>query len=183
MKDKKACKMHAPQEKKACKMHAPQDKKAGETPAPQPIRIIAWGNVGRRDDGSALLLAERLSARYADAPDVVVHEYHQLGPELVDDLDHCRLAVFVDAHAYQDGADVTVQRVVPAQTGGIDTHHCSPDVLLGLTAAMRLHVPKAWLVGIRGHEWDFGDTLSEATRRAMLEAEQRVIGLIDQARQ
>jgi hydrogenase maturation protease len=158
-------------EEKACKMHAPQ-----------PIRIIAWGNVGRRDDGSALVLAERLSARYADAPDVVIQEYHQLGPELVDDLHHCRLAVFVDAHAYEEGADVTVQKVVPAQTGAMDTHHCSPDVLLGLTAAMQLHVPDAWLIGIRGYEWDFGDTLSAPTQKAMLEAEQHVIQLVEQAR-
>jgi hydrogenase maturation protease len=148
----------------------------------EPIRIIAWGNVGRRDDGSALVLAERLATRYADAPDVVIQEYHQLGPELVDDLDHCRLAVFVDAHAHQDGAEVTVEKLAPARVGGLDTHHCPPDVLLGLTEAMRLRVPECWLIGIRGHEWDFGDTLSEPTQRAMLDAEQQVIRLIEQAR-
>ena len=145
----------------------------------QPIRIIAWGNIGRRDDGSALVLAERLAERYADVPDVVVQEYHQLGPELVDDLHHCRLAVFVDAHAHEDGADVTFDRLLPAQAGGLDTHHCPPDVLLGLTAAMHLNVPESWLVGIRGYDWDFGDTLSEQARRAMLEAEAKIVSLVD----
>lgn len=146
-----------------------------------PIRIIAWGNVGRCDDGSALVLAERLEARYAGKADVIVQQYHQLGPELVDDLNHCRLAIFVDAHAHKDGADVTVEKMVPAQSGGLDTHHCPPDVLLGLTAALRFDIPEAWLVGIRGHVWDFGDTLSEPTRKAMLQAEQRIIQLVEQA--
>ncbi|HON69284.1 MAG TPA: hydrogenase maturation protease, partial [Phycisphaerae bacterium] len=147
----------------------------------QPIRIIAWGNMGRRDDGSALVLAERLAERYAGVSDVVVQEYHQLGPELVDDLHHCRLAIFVDAHAHEDGADVTFGRLLPAQTGGLDTHHCPPDVLLGLTAAMHLNVPEAWLVGIRGYDWDFGDILSERTRQAMLEAEEKIVALLDDA--
>jgi Ni,Fe-hydrogenase maturation factor len=136
----------------------------------EPIRIIAWGNVGRRDDGSALVLADRLAERYAESPEVVVQQYHQLGPELVDDL-HCR----------EEGADVTVERLVPATVGGLDTHHCAPDVLLGLTAAMRLNVPESWLVGIRGYDWEFGDTLTEPTRRAMLDAETQILPIIEKA--
>lgn len=148
-----------------------------------PIRIIAWGNVGRRDDGSALVLAERLASRYADAADVVIQEYHQLGPELVDDLHHCRLAIFMDAHTRPEAGEVIFEQIVPAQVGGLDTHHCSPEVLLGLTAAMQLRIPPAWLVGIRGYDWEFGDTLSEPTRQAMLQAEQHVTRLVDDARQ
>lgn len=147
----------------------------------EPIRIIAWGNVGRRDDGSALVLADRLAERYAESPEVVVQQYHQLGPELVDDLHHCRLAIFVDAHCREEGADVTIERLVPATVGGLDTHHCAPDVLLGLTAAMRLNVPESWLVGIRGYDWEFGDTLTEPTRRAMLDAETQILPIIEKS--
>lgn len=147
----------------------------------KPVRIIAWGNLGRRDDGVALVLAERLDRTYAGRDDVVVQQYHQLGPEIVDDLDDCCLALFVDAHAHAEGEDVTVGRVEPATSGGLDTHHCSPQTLLGLAAAMGLDVPEARLVGIRGHDWAFGDQLSESTHAAMIEAEQRVRAMVDSA--
>lgn len=149
---------------------------------PEPIRIIAWGNIGRRDDGAALVLADRLSAHYDGVADVIIQEYHQLGPELVDDLDHCRLAIFVDAHTKPESPDVICEPIAPAQVGGMDTHHCPPELLLGLTAAMNLRVPQAWLIGIRGHDWEFGDTLSEPTRQAMLEAERQVVRLVEGVR-
>jgi hydrogenase maturation protease len=146
-----------------------------------PIRIIAWGNVGRRDDGAALVLAGRLAERYASRPDIVVHEYHQLGPELVGELDDCRLALFVDASVRPGERDVTLDKVAAAVSGGIDTHHCSPDVLLGLLIALGLREPEAWLIGIRGHDWEFGDTLSEPTQRAIRQAEELAVQLVEQA--
>ncbi len=143
-----------------------------------PVRIIAWGNLGRRDDGVALALAARLGERYAGRPDVVVQEYHQLGPELVDDLGDCRLAIFVDAHVRADAGEVLCEPLRPAESGGLDTHHCPPDILLGLTIAMGLPAPESWLVGIRAHDMDFGDEFSPATHQAMLVAEARIIALI-----
>jgi len=146
----------------------------------KPIRIIAWGNRGRQDDGSALLLAERLSRRYAcHGSDVIVQQYHQLGPELVHDLDNCRLVIFVDAHVTQQGDVPMVEQLVPAESGAaLDTHHCSPEWLLGLTAALGLFVPEAMMIGIPGHQWEFGDELSEPTRRAIDRAEQFIEQII-----
>jgi len=162
----------------ACRTRCPEE----ESLVPHPIRIIAWGNIGRRDDGSALILADRLSARYRNEPDVIVQQCHQLGPELVDDLQNCRLALFVDAHARPGGADVTVEKITAATAGDLDSHQCPPDVLLGLTAALGLKVPEAWLIAIRGHEWHFAEGLSEPTRHAMLKAEQRLLALVENAR-
>lgn len=142
------------------------------------IRIIAWGNVGRQDDGVALVLAERLERHYANDPRVIVQQYHQLGPELVEDLHRCEVAIFLDAHLQPGSRAVTAEPVVPATEGGLDTHHCSPQALLGLTAALGLRVPQAWFIGIGGHQWDFGDALSEATRQAMLDAERVVHDLV-----
>lgn len=167
---------------KAAQSDAAEPASQGMSFMSDPIRIIAWGNIGRRDDGAALVLADRLATRYDGVEDVLIQEYHQLGPELVDDLRHCRLAIFIDAHTKPDAGDVICERIAPARVGGMDTHHCPPEVLLGLTAAMNLRVPEAWLIGIRGHDWEFGDTLSEPARRAMLEAERQAIRLVEQTR-
>ena len=149
---------------------------------PGPIRIIAWGNRGRCDDGVALALAERLETRYAGRADVSVQQYHQLGPELAAELDDCRLAIFLDAHVRDDAPDVCVEQVSPAEQPAFETHHCHPPVLLALTRSLGYNIPPAsWLVAIRGRCMDFGETLSEATAAAMAQAEGVVLRLVEAA--
>ncbi len=143
-----------------------------------PIRIIAWGNRGRCDDGVALVLAERLQERFADDPDVSVQQYHQLGPELAADLNECRLVIFLDAHVREDSPEVCVERVEPVEAAACGPHHCHPPVLLAMAKSMQFKVPPAWLVTVRGHCFEFGDSLSEATAAAMEKAEGIVLDLI-----
>lgn len=143
-----------------------------------PILILAWGNAGRRDDGAALVLAERLERRFGENPDVVIQRLHQLGPELAEDLDRCRMAIFLDAHVRADEEDLIVERLYPRESAGLDTHHCRPEQLLALTRHLRLHVPEAVLVAVRAHDMTFGDELSEPTRRCLDDAEQRVARLV-----
>lgn len=150
---------------------------------PDPIRIIAWGNRGRCDDGVALVLAERLQERYAGDPDVCVQQYHQLGPELAADLGECRLAVFIDAHVRGDRPDVCLEEVRPADEAALQTHHCPPPVLLALAQSMQFKLPPvSWLVTVRAYELGFGDALSEATAAGVAEAERRIVELIAAAR-
>lgn len=147
---------------------------------PGPIRIIAWGNRGRGDDGVALVLAERLEGRFAGRSDVCVQQFHQLAPELAADLDDCRLAVFLDAHVRDDAPEVCVERVVPVHEAGFNTHHCDPPVLLALARSMGYKVPpECWLVTMRARCLDFGDSLSRAATAAMAEAEAVVMRLVN----
>lgn len=146
---------------------------------PGPIRIIAWGNRGRCDDGVALALAERLEVRYAGRADVSVQQYHQLGPELAADLDDCRLAIFVDAHVRDDAPDLLIEQVVPVEQPAFETHHCHPPVLLALARSFGYNIPPvSWLVAIRGRCFEFGETLSEATTAALLRAEETIVRLV-----
>ncbi|GMV96300.1 MAG: hydrogenase maturation protease [Phycisphaerae bacterium] len=149
---------------------------------PEPIRIIAWGNRGRSDDGVALVLAERLAARFAGDPGVEVQQYHQLGPEVADDLGRCRLAVFLDAHVREDWDDVVVEPVRPSAGAAVFAHHFPPPLLLALARSINLRVPPAWLVSIRGRCFEFGDGLSERTAGGLARAEQRVLELVADAR-
>jgi len=148
-----------------------------------PIRIIAWGNRGRCDDGVALVLAERLQRRFDGDPDVRVQQYHQLGPELAADLDECRMAIFIDAHVRPDSPEVCVEEVKPIESAAFQTHHCPPPVLLAMARSMQFNVPPAaWLVTVRAHVLDFGDSLSELTTAAMGRAEDAVLELVSSAK-
>lgn len=147
-----------------------------------PIRIFAWGNRGRRDDGVALILAERLEAAYAHAPEVIIGQYHQLGPELAEELHHARLALFLDAHARDEAGDVLIEPVQADHGHGLDTHHCRPGQLLALAVCLGWTTPPALQIGIRAFDIDFGDNLSPATTSAMLDAERRIHAIVAAAR-
>lgn len=144
----------------------------------EPIRIIAWGNRGRRDDGVALVLADRLQTCFAGSERVVIHQYHQLGPEVACDLDRCRLAIFIDADVRPDRPAVSIEPVTSATTSGLNTHHCKPSELLALAASMGFRTPPALLVAIPASDLNFGDELSPSTLGAMLQAEQQIIDII-----
>jgi hydrogenase maturation protease len=143
------------------------------------VRIIAWGNRGRRDDGVGLALAERLEYQLADRPEIVVQQYHQLGPELVYDLNDCDLAIFIDAHTCEDRQDVTLDVLEPADTPCLNTHHCKPAELLALAAALELQLPEALQVCVRAYDLSFGDELSPRTRKALVVAEELVLSLVN----
>jgi hydrogenase maturation protease len=149
---------------------------------PAPIRIIAWGNRGRRDDGVALALAERLEARYASDPQVVVQQYHQLGPELADDLCHARRAIFIDADVREASPEVSIEPLAAASPEGLNTHHCPPDVLLGLGESLGWEMPPSFLVCVKAHDLGFGDDLTPQAQAAMDSAEQGIIRLVNAAR-
>ncbi len=147
-----------------------------------PILIIAWGNDGRCDDGVALHLADRLAARYADEPAVEVRTYHQLGPEVAEELAGRRLVFFIDAHVQPDSADLLIEPVRPAASSSLPTHHCRPEVLFALADALRIVHPEAFVVSIRAYGLDFGDQLTDCVRDTMLRAERWITRRIEQGR-
>ncbi len=128
------------------------------------IRIIGWGNVGRGDDGAALMLLDRLAEMGVEAyPDVTLHAHHQLGPEVAVDMADAEVVVFVDAHVDTERAALSFD-VVQADTGGaLDSHHCSPAMLLALCRSMGLRTPAAYVLAIRAYDCSFGDGLSRET--------------------
>jgi hydrogenase maturation protease len=149
-------------------------------PAPT-VQIVAWGNSGRSDDGVGLALASELARIYADEPRVRISRQHQLGPEMVEQLEACRRAVFLDAHVDERDA-VRVQRVEPQEEAAmVSTHHCPPEVLLSLGAALGMVMPECYLVSVRARDLSLGDQLSEATARDMASARREVEKLVRNA--
>lgn len=148
-------------------------------PAPA-VRIVAWGNSGRRDDGVGLALATELALTYADDPQLAVSQHHQLGPELVEELQACRRAIFIDAHVGR-GKAVRIRRVEPGPLTLLSTHHCPPETLLSLGAALGMDMPESYVVSIRARELGLGDQLSEPAARDMAAAGEQVVRLIEEA--
>ncbi len=135
------------------------------------IVILAWGNPGRKDDGAAWAVAERLRGALAGTPGAQIHVVCQLAPELAEDLGRADRAIFIDAHVEPAGKAVAVRPLEPAATAGPGFNHTmSPGHLLALSQALYGRSPQAWLVTVRAHDLSFGETLSPATAALIEEA-------------
>ena len=153
--------------------------------------IVGYGNASRRDDGVALHIMQRLRRRLGlplgelddedgDASgDPAMIYVHQLGPELAETLSQHDLVVFVDAHV--EGANwqpVHWQEIIPAYRSSMVSHHLTPDVLLALCQTLFGHAPKAYMLSVLGHDFDFGDELSAETSALADEAVSRLVDLV-----
>lgn len=131
--------------------------------------VIAWGNPGRQDDGLGPAFARELEARCPAG--VTVTSDYQLQVEDAADVAAYSRVVFVDAD--RDGAEpFWVRRLEAADNGlAFSTHSVAPDAVLALARDFFGSEPEAWLVGIRGYEFDdFGEELSEPARSNLADA-------------
>lgn len=131
--------------------------------------ILGWGNPGRLDDGLGPAFADAI--REMDLPGVQVETDYQLQVEDAAEVARHRRVVFVDAD--RSGAEpFRFERLWPSRSAlSFSTHSVAPDAILGLTQSLFEAEPEAWLLGIRGYEFDdFGETLSDRARRNLLDA-------------
>lgn len=131
--------------------------------------ILGWGNPSRRDDGLGPALAERLAA--LDLPGVTVETDLQLHVEDVADLARHERVVFADA-AREGEAPFWVRRGRAEGDGlSFTTHSVSPGALLTLSRRLFDAEPEAWILGVRGYDFDdFGEGLSAEAQSNLDEA-------------
>jgi len=135
--------------------------------------VLAWGNPGRLDDGLGPAFADRLAARAL--PGVTVASDYQLQVEYAEEVSRHARVVFVDADR-TGGEPFWIRRLEPADQGvSFSTHSVAPGALLTLVRDLFDAEPEAWLMGIRGYEFDdFGEWLSE---RAQANLDQAVTAI------
>lgn len=126
---------------------------------PADVLLIGFGNPGRLDDGLGPALAaaiERLRL-----PGVTVDADYQLSVEDAAEVAKHQVVVLADADA-AGPEPFSVRRLEPApDTLSFSTHSVSPGAVLALARELFGAEPEAWLVGIRGYEFnEFGERLS-----------------------
>ncbi len=144
--------------------------------APSDILVIGYGNTLRGDDGAGPTVAAAIAAR--ELPNVRAVAVPQLMPELIDELELARFAIFIDARL-GPAPPVLVASLVAANDGDcLPTHLGDPRALLALTWAVFGHAPEAWLVTIGGDNFELRDTLSTVGRNHARTAQEHVEELI-----
>lgn len=123
------------------------------------ILLIGYGNPGRLDDGLGPAFAEAVE-EFAP-PELAVDSDYQLMVEDADAVAKHDIVVFADA----DTAGVEPFWMKEIQAGppqvSFTSHSMTPEGVLALARDVFHATPKAYLLGIRGYEFnEFGQNLS-----------------------
>ena len=153
--------------------------------------VIGFGNVYRRDDGVAFVLLNSLREHLGRPPltidddgfDDVGHDVdtlllHQLVPELVDTIAPYDLILFVDAHVGSVPDPIRCEELDACYKSATVSHQLHPCTLLALASELHNRQPRGVLISIKGHDFEFGEGLSEETAALVPAALDRTLALI-----
>lgn len=154
--------------------------------------VAGFGNVFRRDDGVGPVVVNALRRRVGrealdpldDGFEDLGHPIdtvvlHQLVPELAETVAGYELLVFVDAHVGNLPEEIRAEHLAVAFETPFVSHQFHPSSVLALAEQLQGHAPDAYLISIRGHDFDFGEGLSPKTQALVAPAVERILALIE----
>jgi hydrogenase maturation protease len=152
--------------------------------------VAGFGNLYRRDDGVARVvvnaLRERLGHPALDPMDdgfgdlghpIDTVVLHQLVPELAEEFKDYALVIFVDAHVDAIPEPLHEERLEATYRAPFVYHQTHPSTVLALTHQLHGRAPDAVLISLLGHDFDFGEGLSEETAALVEPAVDRILEL------
>lgn len=153
--------------------------------------IIGFGNLDRADDGVGYYVVNALRQHLlqrslqeeesgleslGERPDSVF--LRQLVPELMETASGYDRVIFVDAHVHEDAAELCCAQLKPEYVPSPFTHHVTPATFLAVMKALYGREPDAYLLSIRGHDFDFHRGLSPAVQRLVEPAVEDLLRLL-----
>ena len=129
------------------------------------ILFFGYGNPGRQDDALGISFIEEIK-RWVEQNkinNISFDTNYQLNIEDADTISNYDLVFFADA-SMEPLDDFTITKVEPSEAQIEFTMHASsPSFVLNICRSMFSKVPYAYLVHIKGYEWDldFDKKLSE----------------------
>lgn len=138
------------------------------TSSGQRILLIGYGNPGRLDDGLGPALAACIEG--LAIPGVTVESDYQLSVEHAHDLTSYDVVIFADADT-STNEPFYFRRLIPSVSSGLGSHEVSPGEVVSLALTLFGATTQAYLLGIRGYEFNnFGEQLSDVARNNLAAA-------------
>jgi len=127
------------------------------------IMVIGYGNPGRRDDGLGPALADAMDK--LALPGVTTDADYQLTVEDAAAIAPYDCVVFADAAATgQEPFDF--RAVQPSGEAGFSSHSLGPPAVLAMARDLFGSQPKAFVMAVRGYDFDgFDEHLTDGARR------------------
>jgi hydrogenase maturation protease len=135
------------------------------------ILVYGYGNPGRQDDGAGVMLAEKLDEWIAGMKLDAVHtdSNYQLNLEDAATISRYDLVIFADA-SHEELDDFRMDPLVACDRVEFTMHAVSPAFILYLSREVFDHEPEAYLLHIKGYEWEFMATMTEKGEKNLLNA-------------
>ena len=131
--------------------------------------ILGWGNPGRGDDGLGPAFVQALAE--SGLPGIATDSGYQLQIENAAELARYDRVLFVDADRTGTGPFWLGRLQPDAASMAFSTHSVSPAGVLALARDLFQAEPEAWILGIRGYEFDdFEESLSDDAQRNLAAA-------------
>jgi hydrogenase maturation protease len=131
------------------------------------VLILGYGNPGRQDDGLGPAAIAEIAAMAW--PGVSAQDNYQLVIEDAPDIAEHDVVWFVDAA--RDGAGpYEIQQLTPRHDVTFTSHLLKPETLLAIVEGYYGKSPEAWLLAIRGYEFEFREGLTDRARNNLAEA-------------
>ncbi len=142
------------------------DPRPATIPGEPRILILGYGNPGRQDDGLGPAMAAHIGRlRW---PNVTVYDNYQLNIEDAMDIAEHDVVWFVDA-ASTGPEPYAVSDLSPAPAVEFTSHIMRPEAILAIARHYFRASPQAFLLAIRGYEFEFKEELT-ASASANLQA-------------
>ena len=125
------------------------------------ILIYGYGNPGRQDDGLGNAFVQRLE-EWVDNEHISGFEFdsnYQLNIEDAANIADKDLVIFVDA-SEEEIPDFILTPVDDSAKVTFTTHAASPGYIVNLCRTLYNQAPPAYLLHIKGFEWEFKEGLS-----------------------
>jgi len=131
------------------------------------LLIFGYGNPSRGDDALGPALLERLGDLLATHPakdETTLLTDFQLQPEHSLDIQGCDGVLFLDASVSCE-SPYAFTRLTPQAEVGYTTHAMHPAALLAVyREVMASEPPPAWLLTVRGVDFELGEPMSAAAQ-------------------
>lgn len=135
------------------------------------ILIYGYGNPGRQDDGLGVMLSEELErwCSRLGLDNVRTDSNYQLNLEDASNISGFEIVIFADA-SREDIPDFRFDPLEPSENAEFSMHAVSPAYVLHLCHQMFNRNLNAYLLHIRGYEWEFMAEMTDRARANLEEA-------------
>lgn len=146
------------------------------------ILIYGYGNPGRQDDGLGAAFIAKMEQWVTEnkVENIQLDTNYQLNIEDAELISAYEKVIFVDA-TIEDIAQFNFTKVKPSDAKvEFSMHAVSPAFVLDLCRKIFNKSPEAWLLHLKGFEWDFKEELSADATKNLEEATVFLAKLITQ---
>ncbi len=141
------------------------------------VLLIGFGNPGRLDDGLGPALAAALEP--LELPGVTVDADYQLTVEDAAAMQEIDVVLFCDAVVCGTEPFYVAEVTPRAREVGFSTHSIDPQGVLALARDLFGAAPRAYIVGIRGYEFnEFGERLSKSAQANLQAAQEFLVDVL-----